>query len=122
MQALFSTGDSTMEDTVFDLAILLSGVAKDERNMDKFIDLGIHADVKDEFMELEIPDSNVVMNFCHGRRNVTITDGVSHIYIKHRFTGHVMLKANMLGLKTFFRDDFKDELNCMLGFTEERER
>ena len=98
-------GDSVIEEFVFDLAILLSGVAKyRDGSLDKFVQEGTNADPDSEHLKLTIPHSIIEMNFCHGRRNITIVDKKLGIRIRHRFTGHAVLKANNGGLKTFFRD------------------
>ena len=108
-------GDSTIEDFVYDLALLLSGISRNKKIMDKFIEESTQPGL-DPYIKIKIPTSPMYMEFYKGRRNVTVVDPEHDIYIKHRFTGHVSLKANKLGIKTFFREEFQDELNCILGF------
>lgn len=98
-------GDSVIEEFVFDLAILMSGIAKKEVDLDHFVKRGTGVDISLEHFTLHIPHSHVNMDFFHGRRNVTLIDKQFDIRIRHRFTGHYSLKANMMGLDTFFRDE-----------------
>ena len=45
---------------------------------------------------------------------MTVTAPVFGMSIKHRFTGHVNLNDNDMGLDTFFHEDFQQELDCMV--------
>ena len=108
-------GDSTIEDFVYDLALILSGISRNKKIMNDFIERSTQPGL-DPYVKIKIPTSPMYMEFYKGRRNVTVIDPENDIYIKHRFTGHVSLKANRLGIKTFFRKEFQDELNCILGF------
>ena len=99
-------GDSVMEEMVFDIAILLSGVAKNRYQLDKFVLEGTSQDIDALHTQYRIPGSSVTMHFYHGRRNVTIVDEKISTYVRHRYTGHASLKANNMGIQTFFRDRY----------------
>jgi len=45
---------------------------------------------------------------------MTITADTLGISIVHRFTGHVDLKENLMGLDTFLHRDFAQELDCLV--------
>lgn len=54
------------------------------------------------------------VEFFGSHRNMTILAPTLGINIVHRFTGHVELKGNLMGLDTFFHRDFKREFDCMV--------
>ena len=54
------------------------------------------------------------VQFYGNHRNMTVTAPMLGINIKHRFTGHVDLNGNNMGLDTFFHKDFQQEFNCMV--------
>ena len=63
-----------------------------------------NADIENFFMQVE---------FFGNHRNMTVSASTMGLRITHRFTGHVDLKENMMGLDTFFHRDFQRELGCL---------
>ena len=59
--------------------------------------------------------SNCLMQveFFGSHRNMTVSAALLGITITHRFTGHVNLTGNMMGLDTFFHRDFQHEFGCL---------
>ena len=53
------------------------------------------------------------IEFFGNHRNMTVSAPTLGLTITHRFTGHVDLKENMMGLDTFFHRDFQRELRCL---------
>ena len=49
-------------------------------------------------------DHTLYMDFFHGRRNTSFYDEDINTIIRHRFTGHTSLKANNMGIETFFKE------------------
>ena len=98
-------GDSVTEEVIFDLVILMSGIAKKEAELDAFINKSTNMDILIEHSRLIVPHSSIEMDFYHGRRNHTIFDPERLTRIRHRFTGHISLKANGGGISTFYREE-----------------
>ena len=55
----------------------------------------------------------VQIEFFGNHRNMTVSAPTLGLTITHRFTGHVDLKENMMGLDTFFHRDFQREFRCL---------
>ncbi len=53
------------------------------------------------------------IEFFGNHRNMTVSAPTLGLTITHRFTGHVDLKENMMGLDTFFHRDFQREFRCL---------
>ena len=53
------------------------------------------------------------VEFYGNHRNMTVSAPTLGLTITHRFTGHVDLKENMMGLDTFFHRDFQREFGCL---------
>ena len=53
------------------------------------------------------------VEFFGNHRNMTVSASTLGLTITHRFTGHVDLNENMMGLDTFFHKDFQRELGCL---------
>ena len=117
---LLLLGDSVMEEVNFDLAILLSGVAKSKDKLSYFVRDATSQDIHADHSQYKIlsSDYDVTMHYSHGRRNTTIIDNDIKTIIRHRFTGHASLRANNMGIDTFFHEAFQQELHCLLGFTD----
>ena len=113
-------GDSVSEELVFDIGTLLSGIGKYPDDFDKFI-INKAGDMDPTLtnITLKIPNSKLSIRFDHGRRNVTLIDSWAHVRVRHRFTGHAHLSGNDLGIQTFFRPEFQEELDCLLGFSDD---
>lgn len=47
------------------------------------------------------------VDFYSGHRNMTVTAETLGLTIRHRFTGHVNLTQNLMGLDTFFHKEFQ---------------
>ena len=103
-----------MEELIFDIAILLSGVGKNEKSLSNFIQKTTQAEVDNPDFFVKVTD-DIGMHFYRGRRNMSLHDSKNDIHLRHRFTGHISLKSNQLGIGTFFREDFEHELDCLLG-------
>ena len=53
------------------------------------------------------------VEFYGNHRNMTVSAPTLGLTITHRFTGHVDLEENMMGLDTFFHRDFQQEFGCL---------
>ena len=112
-------GDSQMEELMFDLVILLGGIGKSYDNLLNFIQTVLS---EKNFLEDHTifdnfgSNNDLMIDEYWGRRNVTIVSAENEIRIRHRFTGHVTLMGNNMGMDTFFDPRFQDELSCLLGF------
>lgn len=116
-------GDSVSEEMTFDLATLISGVGRYHEDFNEvIIEKGGGVDYRSNSVVLKVPRSRTTLYFNHGRRNSTIYDEEDDIYVRHRFTGHPRLSANKMGMQTFFDEVFDDELDCLLGFSEDDKR
>ena len=68
---------------------------------------------------LKTPSSKLSIRFDHGRRNTTLVDSFANVCIRQRFTGHSHLPCNNMGIETFFQRELQEELDCLLGFTDD---
>ena len=113
---LLFLGDSTMEETIDDLNILLSGIGS--QNVSTFgpylFESSLASHVHPPYKKITLP-KNITVEYFGGRRNMTITSHTLKIRIRYRFTGHHHLFRNYGGILTFFHPDFFAELDCLLG-------
>ena len=116
-------GDSTMSETFHDLSILLSGAAnsldtkRDSHYLDNYIKtVTTHQEgLEDETWRYDVRNDVYIMFYCC-RRNMTVF-APDNTEIHFRFTGHYNLKENYGGVGTLLSSHFRDELDCMLGFS-----
>ena len=114
-QLLF-LGDSTMEETIDDLNILLSGIGS--QNVSTFgsylFESSLASHIHPPYKRIDLP-RNITVEYFGGRRNMTVTSNVLGLRVRYRFTGHHHLFRNYEGILTFFHPDFSAEFDCLLG-------
>lgn len=108
-------GDSTMEETIDDIVILLSGIGSNRTRMEDYLfQSSLSSHVHPPYKKIELP-GNVTVEYFGGRRNVTVTSNKLDLHLRYRFTGHHNMFRNFEGILTFFQEDFSTELDCLLG-------
>lgn len=104
-------GDSTMDERLMDIAVLLSDIGNDTALLDYYVKLFTNTRLSNEiFMPKEVNVFHYYRN-----RNVTVEIPSLDIRIRYRFTGHHDLQDNFGGIQTFHEKSFKEELYCLLG-------
>ena len=114
-KSMLFLGDSTMEETIDDLVMLLSGIGSNVSTLGSYLfDSSLASHIHPPYKKIELP-RNITVEYFGGRRNVTVTSNVLGLRIRYRFTGHHNLLRNFEGILTFFHNDFSAELDCLLG-------
>ena len=113
---LLFLGDSTMEETIDDINILLSGIGS--QNISTFgsylFESSLASHIHPPYKQINLP-GNITVEYFGGRRNMTVTSHTLGLRIRYRFTGHHHLFRNYEGILTFFHPEFSAELDCLLG-------
>ena len=108
-------GDSTMGETFHDLAILLSGIGKNKKELDTYIhQAAIKSEKEHEMWRYALPN-DVTLTFWCCRRNLTLDMPKKKLQIAYRFIGNPILTRNDYGVKTLLDESIHDELHCILG-------
>ncbi|CAL5229711.1 g13084 [Coccomyxa viridis] len=110
-------GDSTMSETVHDLVLLVSGLANWPDQVNTYVYNATrqgraYSEIWIPYKGLK-PPHGLKIEFFGNHRNMTVSAPTLGLTITHRFTGHVDLKENMMGLDTFFHRDFQREFRCL---------
>lgn len=128
-------GDSTVEETVLDLALLLSGVSgysganEGQTMLDDMVYNWTHmgwADEQAQYMTPPMTGENVsrlLIHFDDFMRKTRVERPIEvhgNLSISYRFTGHHQIWKNDLGIQTWNHPAFKEELECYLGLSERR--
>ena len=108
-------GDSTMAETLDDLALLLSGIGTNRTKMEEYLfQSSLSSHVHPTYKRIDLP-RNITVEYYGGRRNLTVTSRELNMDLRFRFTGHHRLFHNFEGILSFFHKDFAAELECLLG-------
>ena len=108
-------GDSTMEETIDDLVMLLSGIGSNDSTLGSYLfESSLASHIHPPYKKVDLP-RNITVEYFGGRRNMTVTSHTLDLRIRYRFTGHHHLLRNFEGVMTFFHKAFSAELECLLG-------
>lgn len=124
-------GDSTMQETLHDLVLLLSGVAPNPNLLRSYVDQAtrqqgntqvcVTADLAENHLSFSpMQDTKpycsegVEVKFYGNHRNMTARVHRLNLTLRLRYTGHANLSENGGGLKTFFANEFQPELDTLL--------
>ena len=114
-KSMLFLGDSTMEETIDDLVILLSGIGSNVSSFGSYLfESSLASHMHPLYKKIDLP-RNITVEYFGGRRNMTVTSHVLGLRIRYRFTGHHHLLRNFEGILSFFHRDFSAELDCLLG-------
>lgn len=136
---LLLLGDSTMEESMHDLILMLSGkiLQKDAiegymRSATRigwqpgastsswFMNVSESNDVSDGIRnEEEMQPFNMKVAFEPHQRRMKADLPELNIHLSNRFTGHHILNDNLEGVRAFSHADFQSELRCLLGENDE---
>ena len=108
-------GDSTMEETIDDLVMLLSGIGSNFTLFGAYLfESSLASHLHPPYKRIDLP-RNITVEYFGGRRNMTVTSHLLGLRIRYRFTGHHHLLRNFEGILSFFHRDFSVEFDCLLG-------
>lgn len=123
-------GDSTNEETFFDIYHLLSGAFRNGKNNSFIIeeDKIMHHvnNKKSSDFKFTPEDPEVIVHYhgsngIEGSRNMTMLVPEYNITVRFRFSGHMVLTENWGGLSSMLREDFQNyELDCLFGIESEQ--
>ena len=108
-------GDSTMEETMDDLVLLLSGIGANRTVMYQYLfESSLASHVHPPYKRIDLP-GNITVEYFGGRRNITVTSKQLNMHLRYRSVEYHQQSNNFEGVLTYFHKNFDDEFACLLG-------